>query len=699
MQARHFILVFFLLLFSTTILAAPLESQSLKIFAVTSDGKGLSANLTLKLIPGTGQVWSSTTPLVGTTTQSAEQTAVKLAQSYTDQTNQYDYLFDIKSNASVVEGPSAGSAMAFLVVTTLQGKTIPKEVGMTGTIASDGSVGPVGGVLEKAREASQIGIKLFMIPAGEGKQVLRENGKVESIYLPDYAEKEWGMKVVEVKNLDQVLKLAFQPIGEIDVNKTNSEQSLPEFIPEPIMRNADIEPLYRLSSDYLPQVRELISSSRNSLSTTLIEDTSLVNELLQQLGSAEDSLKDAEILVDRNYLFSAANSIFLTKVLTSTISDISENPSILETDSTVFTVRLNTLKENIKELKANLDEGMPLDSMEWYVASRQRLSWAELKVNELSQPKTIIMVNGQPTEDQISAQIGRIQDLEFAQAWYEIALQFYGEGKYSEKKIALDDLFKDAADAALIQAEDVKSLAGEQEDILRRINGAKLQEANGSYASAFFDALSAIYLTAGDQYAEETDYNKLEGILSGKINELDQNIVDANHSIVWGKLYLDHAKYYLNGAHFYESTGQGARATQFLQNGISVAFLAEANLIASKEIHRIYDNTPPSHYLNPPVLVEPVEPTPVADQRYDWIFFAAMGGLAVLVLLLVGSVLFGRKGGNHHEVEEPHAIYNINDYSMIKTKPEKEEPAKWASNQKEPIFKLKKKEIRPVRKK
>jgi uncharacterized protein len=121
---RHPLLIatlFTLLLLSGGTAFAVLENSSLKVFAVAPDGKALSAELMLKIVPGNGQVWSSVSgPLVGTATQSTEKIAVKIAKNYFADADNYDYFFSIKSNASVVDGPSAGSAMSLLVVSALK---------------------------------------------------------------------------------------------------------------------------------------------------------------------------------------------------------------------------------------------------------------------------------------------------------------------------------------------------------------------------------------------------------------------------------------------------------------------------------------------------------------------------------------------------------------------------------------------------
>ena len=79
-----------MLAFTASVLAV-IESSEMKIFAVTTEGQGLSADLILKTTAGSGKVWSSVVPLVGTTTQNAETVAVNLAKNYSGDVGKHDF--------------------------------------------------------------------------------------------------------------------------------------------------------------------------------------------------------------------------------------------------------------------------------------------------------------------------------------------------------------------------------------------------------------------------------------------------------------------------------------------------------------------------------------------------------------------------------------------------------------------------------
>lgn len=91
-----------------------------------------------------------------------------------------------------VGGPSAGLAYA-LAVTDMLDRTDDarsRAVAATGTIAADGTIGPVGGVHEKAVAAADAGARIFLVPVGELGQV-----------------HEQELRVLGAANLDQAVRL------------------------------------------------------------------------------------------------------------------------------------------------------------------------------------------------------------------------------------------------------------------------------------------------------------------------------------------------------------------------------------------------------------------------------------------------------------------------------------------------------------
>jgi len=181
---------------------------------------------------GRGLVLVDTEVPTGVDFQTSARTAVKVAQSITGtDLSRKDIIFSIKSKGNgtsgdlqAVDGPSAGAAMTVLLTTELRANTtgnslgLKQDVVMTGTINPDSTIGQVGGVPEKAQAAGQYGAKIFLVPSGQGvysEQTCEKRQEGPIIYqtcrseqkpLSDYTEKNYGMKVIEVKNVKEALE-------------------------------------------------------------------------------------------------------------------------------------------------------------------------------------------------------------------------------------------------------------------------------------------------------------------------------------------------------------------------------------------------------------------------------------------------------------------------------------------------------------
>jgi uncharacterized protein len=190
--------------------------------------EGTVMDITVDIREGRGLVLVNTETPTGVDFQTSARTAVEVTQSVTGaDLRERDVIFSIKSKDSAsdlqaVDGPSAGAAMTVLLAAELDAAgyntaQIKQDVLMTGTINPDGTVGPVGGIPEKAIAAGQYGAKTFLVPSGQAvysEQVCEERQEGPFIYrtcrseekpLSEYAEKNYGMQVIEVENVNDAL--------------------------------------------------------------------------------------------------------------------------------------------------------------------------------------------------------------------------------------------------------------------------------------------------------------------------------------------------------------------------------------------------------------------------------------------------------------------------------------------------------------
>jgi PDZ domain-containing protein len=112
----------------------------------------------------------------------------------------YDFPVSVNLKLSDVGGPSGGMVFALGIYDVLTpGYLLGGEhIAGTGTIDSNGVVGPIGGIRQKLYGAQRAGAKYFLAPADNCPEVLG--------HIPE------GLRVVKVSNFDQALK-AVEAIG------------------------------------------------------------------------------------------------------------------------------------------------------------------------------------------------------------------------------------------------------------------------------------------------------------------------------------------------------------------------------------------------------------------------------------------------------------------------------------------------------
>jgi ATP-dependent Lon protease len=119
----------------------------------------------------------------------------------------------VPAGAIPKDGPSAGVTMATAIVSALSGRRVRREVAMTGEITLRGRVLPIGGVKEKLLAAHRAGIKTFILP---------EKNKKDLVDVPK--EVLETVEIITANVIDDVLKVALQP-GQPAVTPAQIEAS------------------------------------------------------------------------------------------------------------------------------------------------------------------------------------------------------------------------------------------------------------------------------------------------------------------------------------------------------------------------------------------------------------------------------------------------------------------------------------------
>jgi len=195
--------VLFLILFLHTVYA----EQHMKLLAVeesADEAKGTIADLGLRTVKGHGEVYTATFPLTEMDTQISTRVAKDIACEFAaKRCNDVDFLYTIKSNSSIIGGPSGGAALSVLTAAELKGKKIDDKISITGTINSGGLIGPVGGLIQKIKAASLEGLNTVLIPKGTRYvDIINRSNITKTVDLVEYG-KDVNITVIEVSTLSE----------------------------------------------------------------------------------------------------------------------------------------------------------------------------------------------------------------------------------------------------------------------------------------------------------------------------------------------------------------------------------------------------------------------------------------------------------------------------------------------------------------
>jgi ATP-dependent Lon protease len=164
--------------------------------------------LSVEVLPLRGKGELRLTGQLGSVMQESAQAALSYVRFRADELGIPASYFDehvihihVPEGAQPKEGPSAGITLTTALVSAMTGRPVRKDVAMTGEITLRGKVLPIGGLKEKTLAAHRAGIKTFILP--------KENVK-DLVELPEKVRAE--LELIPVDHMDQVLTIALRPI-------------------------------------------------------------------------------------------------------------------------------------------------------------------------------------------------------------------------------------------------------------------------------------------------------------------------------------------------------------------------------------------------------------------------------------------------------------------------------------------------------
>jgi ATP-dependent Lon protease len=174
----------------------------------------------VNLMPGKGNL--TLTGQLGDVMQESARAALTYTRSQSEilgidseRFEKTDIHIHIPEGAVPKDGPSAGVSLATALISAFTNRPIFRDVSMTGETTLRGRVLPVGGVREKALAARRAGIKRFILPKKNERDL--EN-------IPERLRKD--LEFVLVEKVNEVVAAAMHPVKSV-VKKRPSRQQPP----------------------------------------------------------------------------------------------------------------------------------------------------------------------------------------------------------------------------------------------------------------------------------------------------------------------------------------------------------------------------------------------------------------------------------------------------------------------------------------
>ncbi|MEW6035678.1 MAG: S16 family serine protease [Candidatus Micrarchaeota archaeon] len=492
-----------LLLMALSSLAAASCSGSITRYvpAVVGDDGGL-VNVTITLAEGPGDAYVSVEPRTGVTTQESIEQAAAYAQSISGE-GPCDVLVSFGDNPGTgfVDGPSAGTALAVMTYALLEGKPLRNDTVITGTIDEAGQIGPVGGLYEKARGAARMGAAYFVTPV--------ENF-YEMLLLRDM-EDDYGIKVLQARSAGDVIGFMTENLSIDQEGLAVEERKTPDVPPYDEPGLAAFRPV----SERMIELEESLVSSMPEAEN----DTAAVREFFTSEVARQEGI------LEKGYVFSAANEAFLNYIDVSTISVILSGEPDLARKKGEAGICLTGI-------------GRPAltdSNFEWVVGADQRQAWAMDRLERTN-------VSDRMLRDESFV---RYNELMYAQAWCHVAKEVLSAAPGGGGAID-ESAWKDIAGDYLAQARAAPGKSGELEE---RLGIAQDSYDKGRYGAAIYDS---VYIVSNSARPDD--------------EEDSSPLATERRDSLWGKVYQSHAAFLLA-----QNQTQAAYGTALFAKGLDEA--------------------------------------------------------------------------------------------------------------------------------
>lgn len=452
---------------------------------------------------GRGRVFVDTLPLTQIDMQGSARLSVKVASALVkndDRCNinpdEYDFFFVVRTTAPIIGGPSAGGIMTAAVVSLLENWTMDNKTVMTGMINPDGSIGPIGGILQKIDAAYSAGATRFLLPKGQMTytemvtEITTENGWTQTISKPviknvaEYALENYGIEAVEVEDINEAI-LYFTG-WEFPTSESNESITTEDYI----------NSMKPLATNLLENARTSYKNASDSFDNSTIPNRwpdYYKNQVTDFLNNAHERLIDSENWYEQEVYYTSTSKSFQSLIDSHFVTYACNYFSVDSKQDYVNSI-LNEAKEyhsNKSSLAKNAEVNGTI-SLQCVGAGQKRASDAD---SYLSDAESSYQRGDYLTAlYKISYAMQRSESIEW---WLGISIYFNDTGDITADELTtLAGEYIEDAQQSVVYSGVILEEMGRSSSYLSDAEGllelARTDKENGYSAAAFFEALEAL---------------------------------------------------------------------------------------------------------------------------------------------------------------------------------------------------------------
>ncbi len=452
---------------------------------------------------GSGRVFVDTLPLTDVDMQGSARLAVKVASALVRTDNRphldprtCDFFFVVRTTSPMIGGPSAGAIMTAAVIALLENWTLDNTTVMTGMINPDGSIGPIGGIPYKIDAAYSVGAKRFLIPKGQMTytEMVTEYQNINGVIwqntypvtrnVSEYASTNYGMEVVEVEDINDVL-LFF----------TGWTFPLKES-PDMVTTEDYIRAMKPLATILLNNTRSAYQNASDFFNRTAIPNrypNYYRNQVTDFLNNAGDKLLESEHWYDQEVYYTSTSKSFQSLIDANFVSYTCQYFS--SEIQTSFVQGLINQTVRLFQNKSALARDAPVQGM----VTLQCVGAAQQRINEAA--SYLSEANASFLSGDYLTSLYKIaytqQRTESVQWWLNISTPFLDSGEVNTSIIkTLAEEYLDDAQQAIVYSEIIVNEMGQTSSYLsdakNLLTSARGEHENGFFAAALFGAFEAL---------------------------------------------------------------------------------------------------------------------------------------------------------------------------------------------------------------